>query len=146
MNGTNHLEETDAHTTRLCSNCQRKINHTLPYDPKKRLAELIDFFQTNELKKESESLKKDAESLKWKIENAPTSIIAAPFTFKDAQSVGIYLAIFPVPLVAPFVPVRSDAVPVVLFCDEHAKNRHANKVITVMLSVGVIFIVASFVW
>ncbi|RZJ50274.1 MAG: Zn-dependent protease [Flavobacterium sp.] len=59
MNGTNSLPETDEHSIRLCSNCQRKLHAGINYDNKKRLNELADFFQRNKLTDELQLMKKD---------------------------------------------------------------------------------------
>lgn len=59
MNGTNSLPETDEHSIRLCSNCQRKLNSGIKYDNKKRLNELASFFQRNNLTDELQLMKKD---------------------------------------------------------------------------------------
>jgi len=63
MNGTNNLDETDEHTTRLCSHCQRKLNYTLKYDNRKRLAGLIDYFKKQGMTKEYAVLQKDWEEI-----------------------------------------------------------------------------------
>jgi archaemetzincin len=63
MNGTNHLDETDAHTTRLCSHCQRKLNHSIAYDNTKRLAALLQYFKKNGLADESSVLQKDWDAI-----------------------------------------------------------------------------------
>lgn len=59
MNGTNSLPETDEHSIRLCSVCQKKLNTGINYDNKKRLNELADFFQRNKLIDELQLMKKD---------------------------------------------------------------------------------------
>lgn len=52
MNGTNSLSETDFHFARACSLCQRKLNSSIHYDPKKRLTELKQFFEKQHLNTE----------------------------------------------------------------------------------------------
>lgn len=52
MNGTNSLTETDYHPARACSLCQRKLNSSIHYDPKKRLSELKKFFEKQHLNTE----------------------------------------------------------------------------------------------
>lgn len=52
MNGTNTLTETDYHLARACSLCQRKLNSSIHYDPKKRLRELKNFFEKQHLNTE----------------------------------------------------------------------------------------------
>ncbi|PWN65090.1 Zn-dependent protease [Chryseobacterium phosphatilyticum] len=52
MNGTNTLAETDYHYARACSLCQRKLSSSIPYDHKKRLAELKMFFEKHHLNSE----------------------------------------------------------------------------------------------
>lgn len=59
MNGTNSMEETDRHSIRLCSVCQRKLNSCIQYDNKKRLADLEHFFKRNNLIEEYQAMKKD---------------------------------------------------------------------------------------
>ncbi|PWB24777.1 Zn-dependent protease [Flavobacterium sp. HTF] len=59
MNGTNSLSETDGHSIRLCSVCQKKLNTGINYDNKKRLSELANFFQRNNLTDELQLMKKD---------------------------------------------------------------------------------------
>ncbi|PIF33410.1 archaemetzincin [Flavobacterium sp. 9] len=59
MNGTNSMDETDRHSIRLCSVCQRKLNSCIPYDNKKRLTDLEKYFKKNGLSDESELMKKD---------------------------------------------------------------------------------------
>lgn len=49
MNGTNSLYETDRHSIRLCSVCQRKLNSCIKYDNKKRLTDLEKYFKKNNL-------------------------------------------------------------------------------------------------
>ena len=64
MNGTNSLSETDEHTLRLCSNCQRKLNSGLKYDNVKRLKELENYFEKNNLADGLALMKKDFEKIK----------------------------------------------------------------------------------
>lgn len=52
MNGTNNLTETDSHFARACSLCQQKLNSSLKYDNQKRLTELRDFFEKQNLNSE----------------------------------------------------------------------------------------------
>ncbi len=63
MNGTNSLSETDEHTLRLCSNCQRKLNSGIKFDNKKRLLELEKYFKRNHLTKGFELMEKDLKSI-----------------------------------------------------------------------------------
>ena len=60
MNGTNSLYETDHHSSRLCSDCQRKLQSSLKYDNQKRLSDLKVFFTRNSFQKEANQLEKDA--------------------------------------------------------------------------------------
>ncbi|KAF2330413.1 Zn-dependent protease [Flavobacterium ginsenosidimutans] len=64
MNGTNSLIETDGHSIRLCSLCQRKLNSGFKYDNVKRLKELEKFFNENSLNEGSALMKKDLEKIK----------------------------------------------------------------------------------
>jgi archaemetzincin len=59
MNGTNSMSETDGHSIRLCSVCQRKLNSCIGYDNRKRLADLEKYFKKNNLVEESDLMKKD---------------------------------------------------------------------------------------
>lgn len=59
MNGTNSMEETDRHSIRLCSVCQRKLNSCIPYDNEKRLTDLEKYFKKNDLIDASDLMKKD---------------------------------------------------------------------------------------
>ncbi|TPG41831.1 Zn-dependent protease [Flavobacterium pectinovorum] len=59
MNGTNSMEETDRHSIRLCSVCQRKLNSCIAYDNKKRLIDLEKYFKKNDLNDEFDLMKKD---------------------------------------------------------------------------------------
>ncbi|WP_428231739.1 archaemetzincin family Zn-dependent metalloprotease [Flavobacterium sp.] len=59
MNGTNSMDETDRHSIRLCSVCQRKLNSCIKYDNKKRLLDLEKYFKKNALIDEFELMKKD---------------------------------------------------------------------------------------
>lgn len=61
MNGTNSMGETDRHSIRLCSVCQRKLNSCISYDNKKRLTDLEKYFKKNDLVEGFESMKKDIE-------------------------------------------------------------------------------------
>ncbi|MBO9585760.1 MAG: archaemetzincin family Zn-dependent metalloprotease [Flavobacterium sp.] len=63
MNGTNSMVETDRHSIRLCSLCQRKLNSGFKYDDVKRLKELEKFFKENNLNEESALMKKDLEKI-----------------------------------------------------------------------------------
>ncbi|MBS7255889.1 archaemetzincin [Flavobacterium branchiicola] len=62
MNGTNSMSETDKHSIRLCSLCQRKLNSGFKYDDVKRLGELADFFKRNNLTDEFQLMEKDISS------------------------------------------------------------------------------------
>ncbi len=64
MNGTNSLSETDEHTIRLCSICQRKLSSGLKYDNAKRLKELEKYFKDNNLKAEMQLMQQDIEKIK----------------------------------------------------------------------------------
>lgn len=59
MNGTNSMGETDRHSIRLCSVCQRKLNSCIPYDAKKRLTDLEKYFKRNDLMEGFEAMEKD---------------------------------------------------------------------------------------
>ncbi|PBI84466.1 Peptidase family M54 [Flavobacterium sp. ACN2] len=63
MNGTNSMVETDRHSLRLCSLCQRKLNSGLKYDNKKRLLELEKYFKGNKLNEGLELMEKDLKSI-----------------------------------------------------------------------------------
>lgn len=63
MNGTNSLSETDEHTLRLCSNCQRKLNSGIKFDNNKRLLELEKYFKRNHLTTGFELMEKDLKSI-----------------------------------------------------------------------------------
>ena len=63
MNGTNSMVETDRHSLRLCSLCQRKLNSGFKYDNKKRLLELEKYFKENKLKEGLELMEKDLKSI-----------------------------------------------------------------------------------
>lgn len=63
MNGTNSMIETDKHTLRLCSNCQRKLNAGIKYDNKKRVIELEKYFKRNKLTNGIELMEKDLKSI-----------------------------------------------------------------------------------
>lgn len=64
MNGTNSMIETDRHTLRLCSNCQRKLHFGIKYDNKKRLTELEKYFERNNLIVAKQLMEKDLKSIK----------------------------------------------------------------------------------
>jgi archaemetzincin len=59
MNGTNSMSETDKSSIRLCSVCQRKLNSGIKYDNKKRLIDLEQYFEKNNLNEELLLIKKD---------------------------------------------------------------------------------------
>lgn len=63
MNGTNSMIETDRHTLRLCSNCQRKLNSGFNYDNVKRLKELEKYFKDNKLTNGVDLMEKDLKSI-----------------------------------------------------------------------------------
>jgi len=63
MNGTNSLVETDEHTLRLCSNCQRKLQSGIKYNNEKRLTELEKYFKRNNLTSGFELMEKDLKSI-----------------------------------------------------------------------------------
>ncbi len=63
MNGTNTLSETDFHFARACSLCQRKLNSSIPYNNKKRLLELKEFFEKNHLNSEFARTQQDLDLL-----------------------------------------------------------------------------------
>ena len=64
MNGTNSMEETDRHSIRLCSVCQRKLNSCIAYDNEKRLTDLEKYFKKNNLTDEFGLMKKDLEVIR----------------------------------------------------------------------------------
>jgi len=64
MNGTNNLTETDSHFARACSLCQQKLNSSLKYDNQKRLIDLKDFFETQNLNREFVRAETDFKILK----------------------------------------------------------------------------------
>jgi len=66
MNGTNSIPETDGHSVRLCSLCQRKLNSGFKYDNVKRLQELEKYFKENNLEEGLTLMKKDLEKVKSK--------------------------------------------------------------------------------
>jgi archaemetzincin len=66
MNGTNSMSETDSHSIRLCSLCQRKLNSGLKYDNLKRLKDLEKYFKENNLNEGLALMKKDIQTLKMK--------------------------------------------------------------------------------
>ena len=59
MNGTNSLSETDYHFARACSLCQKKLNHSLKLNNKKRLEELRNFFEKTNNISELKRVEKD---------------------------------------------------------------------------------------
>ncbi len=63
MNGTNSMTETDGHSIRLCSLCQRKLNSGFKYDNEKRLKELEKYFKDNKLTSGVELMEKDLKSI-----------------------------------------------------------------------------------
>ncbi|KAF2081953.1 archaemetzincin family Zn-dependent metalloprotease [Flavobacterium sharifuzzamanii] len=63
MNGTNSMVETDRHSIRLCSLCQRKLNSGFNYDNVKRLKELEKYFKDNQLTSGVELMEKDLKSI-----------------------------------------------------------------------------------
>lgn len=63
MNGTNSMVETDRHSIRLCSLCQRKLNAGFKYDNVKRLKELEKYFKDNNLAEGLQVTKKDLKSI-----------------------------------------------------------------------------------
>ncbi|MBB4804131.1 archaemetzincin [Flavobacterium nitrogenifigens] len=66
MNGTNSMPETDSHSIRLCSRCQRKLNSGFKYDNIKRLEELQKYFKENNLTDGLALMEKDLEKIKNK--------------------------------------------------------------------------------
>lgn len=66
MNGTNSMSETDRHSLRLCSLCQRKLNSGFKYDNLKRLKELEAYFKENNLTEGLALMQKDIEKLEIK--------------------------------------------------------------------------------
>lgn len=64
MNGSNTLHEIDSSPSRLCSECQRKLNWLLKYDNKRRLDDLMIFLKEHGLHEEQEVLQKDWDLLK----------------------------------------------------------------------------------
>jgi archaemetzincin len=63
MNGTNSMVETDSHSVRLCSLCQRKLNSGFKYDNVKRLKELEKYFKDNKLISGADLMEKDLKSI-----------------------------------------------------------------------------------
>lgn len=63
MNGTNSMIETDKHSLRLCSLCQRKLNSGFKYDNEKRLKELEKYFKENNLTEGFQLMEKDLKSI-----------------------------------------------------------------------------------
>lgn len=45
MNGTNSLQEADAHPLHLCPDCQRKASHAMGFHRQDRFARLLDFYE-----------------------------------------------------------------------------------------------------
>lgn len=64
MNGTNSMSETDRHSIRLCSVCQQKLSSCIKYDNKKRLTDLGNYFERNNLTEEYLDMKKDIDVIK----------------------------------------------------------------------------------
>lgn len=63
MNGTNSMIETDRHSIRLCSLCQRKLYSGFQYDNVKRLNELEKYFRENNLVEGLQLIRKDLKSI-----------------------------------------------------------------------------------
>ncbi|OXA97350.1 Zn-dependent protease [Flavobacterium oncorhynchi] len=63
MNGTNSMIETDRHSIRLCSLCQRKLYSGFQYDNIKRLNELEKYFRENNLVEGLQLIRKDLKSI-----------------------------------------------------------------------------------
>ena len=63
MNGTNSMAETDRHSIRLCSLCQRKLYSGFKYDNVKRLNELEKYFKENNLVEGLQLTRKDLKSI-----------------------------------------------------------------------------------
>lgn len=59
MNGSISLYETDLCPNRLCSECQKKLFFNFRYNNQKRLNQLLDFFQRNELNEDFKLQEKD---------------------------------------------------------------------------------------
>lgn len=53
MNGTNHLNESDAQPMSLCPVCLRKLHHLVQFDPVERYRKLQAFYMENKLEEES---------------------------------------------------------------------------------------------
>ncbi|MDP5201014.1 Zn-dependent protease [Flavobacterium sp. DG2-3] len=66
MNGTNSMSETDRHWIRLCSLCQRKLYSGFKFDNVKRLKELENYFEKNNLAEGLALMEKDLEKIKNK--------------------------------------------------------------------------------
>ena len=52
MNGTNHLEESDARPVHACPACLRKLHHSIGFDPVARYRSLEDFYRDSGLEAE----------------------------------------------------------------------------------------------
>ena len=63
MNGSNSLHETDSIPNRLCAECQKKLFWNIRYDNKKRLQELIGFFEKNKLERDYILSKSDLDKI-----------------------------------------------------------------------------------
>ncbi|WP_433836466.1 reprolysin-like metallopeptidase [Flavobacterium anhuiense] len=63
MNGTNSMTETDGHSIRLCSLCQRKLNSGFKYNNVKRVKELEKYFKDNKLTSGVKLMEKDLKSI-----------------------------------------------------------------------------------
>jgi archaemetzincin len=57
MNGSNHLEESDARPYHLCPMDLRKLFHSIGFDPEVRYNKLLDFYVENSFKNEAEWIK-----------------------------------------------------------------------------------------
>ncbi|MEO0292882.1 MAG: archaemetzincin [candidate division WOR-3 bacterium] len=58
MNGSNHLEESDARPLHLCPVDLRKLHYVIGFDIKKRYEKLYDFYEENDFQEEKEWVKK----------------------------------------------------------------------------------------
>lgn len=58
LNGSNHLEESDAHPQHLCPICLRKLHHAIGFDAVKRYAELGRFYHRQKWYDESDWVKR----------------------------------------------------------------------------------------
>ena len=54
MNGSNHLQESDAQPMSLCPVCLRKLHHLVQFDPVERYRKLQVFYRENQLEAESQ--------------------------------------------------------------------------------------------